>query len=213
MAKIKIIGVPMDLGASRRGVDMGPSAMRIARVGPLLEGLGHQVVDAGNIEVRIAEAQHYGATEHKFLTEIAEACWRLSAETHRAMQEGATPVVLGGDHSIALGTVAGLSRYYRQRGEKMGIIWLDAHGDINTPATSPSGNIHGMPLAHILGHGASELLRIGGEETMIDVSNAVLVGVRDLDPGERETIKRLGLRTFTMRDIDEKGLRVVMREA
>jgi arginase len=213
MAKIKIIGVPMDLGASRRGVDMGPSAMRIARIGPLLEALGHTVVDGGNIEVRIAESMHYGETTHKFLKEIAEACWKLAAETERALQEGTTPLVLGGDHSIAIGTVGGLSRFHRTRGHKMGIIWLDAHGDINTPETSPSGNIHGMPLAHITGLGHPELLRIGGDGVMVDPGRAVLVGVRDLDPGERETIRRHGVRTFTMRDIDEMGLRAVMEEA
>jgi len=213
MSRVKIIGVPMDLGASRRGVDMGPSAMRIARIGPLLEGLGHSVIDAGNVEVRIAESQHYGENERKFLAEIAEACWRLSAETHRAMQEGAIPLVLGGDHSIAIGTVAGIARHFRQRGEALGLIWLDAHGDINTPETSPSGNIHGMPLAHIIGFGTPELLRIGGGGTMVDASRAALVGVRDLDPGERDLIRKSGIRAFTMREIDERGLRAVMQEA
>jgi arginase len=213
MAKIKIIGVPMDLGASRRGVDMGPSAMRIARVGPLLEGLGHAVLDAGNIEVKIAEAQHYGETEHKFLAEIVGVCRKLADETERAMGEGTTPLVLGGDHSIAIGTVAGVARHFRRRGEKIGIIWLDAHGDINTPETSLSGNIHGMPLAHITGLGTPDLLRIGGDAPMVDPARSVLVGVRDLDPGEREHIRKLGVRTFTMRDIDEMGLRAVMQEA
>src|SRR5437867_854177 len=121
MARVKIIGVPMDLGASRRGVDMGPSAMRIARIGPLLEGLGHGVVDAGNIEVRIAEAQHYGATQEKFASQIADACRRLSAEAYSAMREGTVPLVLGGDHSIAIGTVAGVSRYFREEGQRIGI--------------------------------------------------------------------------------------------
>jgi arginase len=213
MSRIKVIGVPMDLGASRRGVDMGPSALRIARIGPLLEGLGHQVVDSGNIEVRIAEAQHYGATEQKFLNEIVEACWKLAAETERALEEGMTPLVLGGDHSIAIGTIAGVSRFHRLRGARIGLIWLDAHGDINTPETSISGNIHGMPLAHVLGLGAPDLRRIGGEGVMVEASKAVLVGVRDLDPGERENIRRAGIRAFTMRDVDEMGMRAVMREA
>ncbi|HVY61778.1 MAG TPA: arginase [Planctomycetota bacterium] len=214
MSKIKIIGVPMDLGASRRGVDMGPSAMRIARIGPLLKGLGHEVADAGNIEVKIAESLHYGETEHKFLAEIAGVCRKLADEAERAAAEGTTPLGLGGDHSIAIGTVAGISRHYRSRGQKVGIIWLDAHGDINTPETSLSGNIHGMPLAHIVGIGNPELRRIGGTEgPMIDPSRAVLVGVRDLDPGERENIRKLGVRTFTMREIDEVGLRAVMQEA
>jgi len=213
MARIKIIGCPMDLGASRRGVDMGPSALRIARLGPQLEALGHIVQDGGNIEVRIAEAQHYGATEQKFLNEIVEACWKLAAATERALEEGQTPLILGGDHSIAIGSVAGISRFFRRKGEKLGLIWLDAHGDINTPETSLSGNIHGMPLATILGMGSPELRRIGGDGVMIEPSKSVLVGVRDLDPGERENIKRLGIKTFTMRDVDEHGLRAVMREA
>jgi arginase len=213
MARVKIIGVPMDLGASRRGVDMGPSALRISRIGDRVRDLGHEVQDGGNVGVHIAESQHYGESERKYLPEIAEACWRLSAEVYRACQEGWTPLVLGGDHSIAIGSVAGLTRYHRERGERVGVIWLDAHGDINTPETSPSGNIHGMPLAHILGLGAPELLRIGGDQPMIDPSRAVLVGVRDLDPGEREIIRRTGIRVFTMRDIDERRLRSVMEEA
>lgn len=213
MARIKIIGVPMDLGASRRGVDMGPSAVRIARLGQRLKELGHEVHDGGNVAVTIAESQHYGESERKYLPEIAEACWRLSAETYRALQERWIPLVLGGDHSIAIGSVAGVSRFYRERGEKIGIIWLDAHGDINTPETSPSGNIHGMPLAHILGLGAPELLRIGGDAPMVDPERAVLVGVRDLDPGEREIIHKIGIKVFTMRDIDERRLRSVMEEA
>jgi arginase len=212
MARVKVIGLPMDLGASRRGVDMGPSALRISQIGHRLEALGHEVVDAGNVEVRIAESA-LGKQQHKFLAEIADACWRLSAETYRAKQEGRVPLVLGGDHSIAIGTVAGVSRYYRERGESLGLIWLDAHGDINTPETSPSGNIHGMPLAHILGIGIPELLRIGGEPPMVDPKHAALIGVRDLDPGERDHIRKLGIRTFTMRDIDERRLRAVMEEA
>jgi arginase len=213
MARVKIIGVPMDLGASRRGVDMGPSAIRIAKIGPRIAALGHEVQDGGNVAVHIAESVHYGESERKYLPEIAEACRRLAAETYRARQEGFIPLVLGGDHSIAIGSVAGVSRHCRERGERLGLIWLDAHGDINTPETSLSGNIHGMPLAHILGLGAPELLEIGGERPMVDPSRAALVGVRDLDPGEREIIRRTGIKTFTMRDIDERRLRSVMEEA
>jgi arginase len=213
MARVKIIGVPMDLGASRRGVDMGPSALRISQIGRRIADLGHEVKDGGNVAVHIAESQHYGPSESKYLPEIAEACWKLSAETFRALQEGFTPLVLGGDHSIAIGSVAGVSRYYRERGERIGLVWLDAHGDINTPETSPSGNIHGMPLAHILGLGVEDLVRIGGERPMVDPSRAVLVGVRDLDPGERDTIRRVGIKVFTMRDLDERPLRAIMEEA
>ncbi len=213
MARVKIIGVPMDLGASRRGVDMGPSALRIARIGPRLADLRHEVVDGGNVAVHIAESQHYGRTERRYLPEIADACWRLSAEVYRALQEGWVPLILGGDHSIAIGSVAGVSRFYRERGERIGLIWLDAHGDINTPETSPSGNIHGMPLAHVVGLGAPELLRIGGEPPMVEPACVALVGVRDLDPGERDIIRATGVRVFTMRDIDERRLRAVMEDA
>jgi arginase len=213
MSRLKIIGCPMDLGASRRGVDMGPSAVRIAQLGPRLKDLGHEVEDGGNVAVHIAESRHYGPTDSKYLPEIAEACWKLSHETYRALQEGFVPLVLGGDHSIAIGSVAGVSRFHRERGKRVGIIWLDAHGDINTPETSISGNIHGMPLAHILGLGAPDLLRIGGDPPMVDASRAVLVGVRDLDPGERATIQKTGIRVFTMRDLDERPLRAIMEEA
>lgn len=213
MARVKIIGVPMDLGASRRGVDMGPSAMRISQIGRRLAELGHEVEDGGNVDVHIAESKHYGQVESKYLPEIAEACARLAAETYRAVREGYVPLVLGGDHSIAIGSVAGVSRHFREQRKRVGLIWLDAHGDINTPETSPSGNIHGMPLAHILGLGAPDLLRIGGEPPMVEPRSAVLVGVRDLDPGEREIIRRTGIKTFTMRDIDERRLRAVMEDA
>ena len=213
MANIKIIGVPMDLGASRRGVDMGPSAMRIARVGPRLKELGHTVTDFGNIEVRIAESLHYGETQSKFLPEILATCKSLAEVTYNCLKEGSLPLVLGGDHSIAMGTVAGVSRFYREQSKSIGLIWLDAHGDINTPTTSPSGNIHGMPFAHILGLGSKELLAVSAHTPMVNVSQAVLVGIRDLDQGERETIRSLGVKAFTMRDIDEMGLRKVMEEA
>jgi arginase len=214
MAKIKIIGVPMDLGASRRGVDMGPSAMRIARIGPRLKELGHEVQDYGNVPVRVAESIRYGDASKKFQDEIAEVCTILADATYTALKEGNMPLVLGGDHSIAIGTIAGVSRYYHEKGQKIGLIWMDAHGDINTPDTSVSGNIHGMPFATVLGHGAGNLLKIGGHSTpMVDQSKAVLVGILDLDPGEREMIRKLGIKAFTMRDIDEMGLRKVMDEA
>ena len=204
----------MDLGASRRGVDMGPSALRIARVGPRLRELGHTVEDAGNIAVKIAESVHYGDVQSKFLPEITETCRLLSEVTYKACQDKKMPLVLGGDHSIAIGTVAGISRFHRETsGGKIGLIWIDAHGDINTPETSVSGNIHGMPFATALGRGAPELLKIGEVIPMVDPSRAVLVGIRDLDQAERDMIRTLGVRAYTMRDIDEMGLRRVMEEA
>src|SRR5262249_39723296 len=151
--KIRIIGVPMDLGQNRRGVDMGPSALRVADLQGRLRNLGHTVEDAGNIAVKQAEEQHHGSEHAKYLTEIAETCRNLAAITERTLQEGFLPLVLGGDHSIAVGSISGVSHFFRQRGKKVGYLWLDAHGDMNTPETSPSGNVHGMPLAAILGQG------------------------------------------------------------
>lgn len=213
MAKIKIIGVPMDLGAGRRGVDMGPSAMRIARVGPRLQELGHEVSDYGNVAVKQAETLSGADEKARFINEISDCCKQLSDVTYAALKEGAIPLVLGGDHSIAAGTVAGISKFYREQKKKIGIIWFDAHADINTPETSLSGNVHGMPVAHILGRGDKKLLGIVDFGPMVDASRVVIVGLRDVDPAERIAIKELGVRAFTMRDIDEMGLRRVMEEA
>ncbi len=218
MKKIKVIGVPMDLGASRRGVDMGPSAVRIAALGTKLRALGHEVVDFGNIDSHVPESIHYSEEKdndktRKYLAEIVGACTKLSKATHAALSEGWMPLVLGGDHSISIGSVAGISKFYREKSKKIGLIWLDAHADINTPETSISGNIHGMPFAHILGYGAKELLNVSSFTPMVEVKNAVLIGIRDLDEAEKQTIKKLGVKAFTMRDIDEMGLRRVMEEA
>src|SRR6185295_12275258 len=155
--KIRIIGVPMDLGQSRRGVDMGPSALRVAGLQARLKQLGHQVEDIGNIAVKQAEEQHFGEKRAKYLTEIAETCTTLAEITEKTLEEGFLPVVLGGDHSLAIGSLAGVSRFYRKQGKNSGCLWLDAHGDMNTPDTSPSGNVHGMPLATLTGDGAPEL--------------------------------------------------------
>ena len=213
MAKIKIIGVPMDLGAGRRGVDMGPSAMRIARVGPRLQELGHEVVDYGNVSVRQPETINGGDEKARFINEISDCLKQLSDVTYSALKEGFSPLVLGGDHSIAAGSVAGIAKFHREKNQKIGIIWFDAHGDINTPETSLSGNVHGMPVAHILGRGHKKLLSIVDFSPMVDPTRLVLIGLRDLDPAERVAIKELGVRAFTMRDIDEMGLRRVMEEA
>jgi arginase len=215
MAKIRIMGVPMDLGASRRGVDMGPSALRIARLGQRLEDLGHKVEDAGNISVRVAESLGRNASERnaKFLPEIAATCEALSQNVHRALKDGFVPIVLGGDHSIAVGTVSGVSNFFHEHQQKIGLIWLDAHADINTPETTLSGNVHGMPVAHVLGRGSPELLKLGKKTPMVDPKNLVLIGIRDLDPAEQKAVKETGIKAFTMRDIDEMGLRKVMDEA
>jgi arginase len=212
--KIRVIGVPLDMGASRRGVDMGPSAMRVAGLEARLEALGHQVTDGGNIRVEIAETQAFGSHNARYLKQIAETCTRTAEAVVETLSEGQTPFVLGGDHSLAAGSVSGVAEYYRRQGQKIGVIWIDAHSDINTPDTSPSGNVHGMPLASLLGLGPELLTSIFGYSPKIAPENAVLVGIRDVDAQERANIQRAGLKTvFTMRDIDERGMRAVMEEA
>jgi arginase len=211
--KIRIIGVPMDLGASRRGVDMGPSALRVAGLQARIKQLGHHVEDMGNIAVKQAEEQHYGEKRAKYLTEISETCKELAGTVQKALEEGLLPVVLGGDHSIAVGTISGVSAHYRKQEKSIGYIWLDAHGDMNTPESSPSGNIHGMPLASLMGYGAPELVELLGFKPKVQPQNVVLVGIRDLDAQEKRLVKKSGVHVFTMRDIDERGMREVMSDA
>lgn len=212
--QIRIIGVPLDLGQSRRGVDMGPSAVRVAGLETRLERLGHQVNDAGNVSVAIAETKPSGEHNARYLTEITETCTKTAQLVVKTLEEGFTPVVLGGDHSIAVGTVSGVSEFYRQRKQKIGLIWIDAHSDINTPETSPSGNVHGMPLAAIVGLGPEPLSTIFGFSPKVAPENTVLVGIRDVDPTEKENIHKAGIAAvYTMRDIDERGMRAVIEEA
>jgi arginase len=211
--KIRIIGVPMDLGQSRRGVDMGPSALRVAGLQARLKQLGHHVEDIGNVAVKQPEEQHYGEKHAKYLNEIAETCRGLAEMTERTIAEDLVPLVLGGDHSIAIGSFSGVSHFFRKQSKKVGYLWLDAHGDMNTPESSPSGNVHGMPLASLIGYGAPELVELLGYKPKVETRNVALVGVRDLDPKERRLVKDSGVHAFTMRDIDERGLREVMSEA
>jgi len=216
--RIRVLGVPLDLGASRRGVDMGPSAMRVAGLEARLEALGHHVTDGGNIRVEIAETQSSGNAKARFLPEIADTCIRTAEAVVQALEDGMTPLVLGGDHSLAAGSVSGVAEFYRRQNQKIGVIWIDAHSDINTPETSPSGNIHGMPLAALLGldpdSGLAPLSGIFGYSPKISPENTVIVGVRDIDTAERENIRRAGVaEVYTMRDIDERGMRTVMEEA
>jgi len=211
--KIRIIGVPMDLGASRRGVDMGPSALRVAGLQSRLKQLGRHVEDIGNVPVRQPEEQHYGEKNAKYLEEIAETCKGLADMVKKTLDEELVPLVLGGDHSIAVGTAAGVAAHYNKKSKRIGLIWLDAHGDMNTPESSPSGNVHGMPLASIMGHGPSELTELAGHKPMIDPRSVVLVGIRELDSKEKRLVKESGVHIFTMRDIDERGMRDVMSEA
>jgi arginase len=211
--KIRIIGVPMDLGASRRGVDMGPSALRVAGLHVRLKQLPRQVEDIGNIVVKQPEEQPYGVKNAKYLEEISDTCKGLAEIVRKTMDEDLLPLVLGGDHSIAVGTTAGAAAHYYKEAKRIGLIWLDAHGDMNTPESSPSGNVHGMPLASIMGYGPSELTELGGVKPMIEPRSVALVGVRDLDAKERRLVKDSGVHVFTMRDIDERGMREVMSEA
>jgi arginase len=210
---ISVIGVPLDLGAGRRGVDMGPSAFRQALLHETLRELGYDVQDAGDVPVSIQETQDPGDPRRKYLREIRDTCQRLRDRVVEILGGGRMPVVLGGDHSIAMGTIAGVSAFLRQRQQKLGLIWFDAHGDMNTPETSPSGNIHGMPLAAALGIGEPTLVNLAGAAPMVEGARAAVVGLRDVDPAERETIKQSGIGAFTMRDIDERGMRAVMEEA
>jgi arginase len=211
--KIRIIGVPMDLGQSRRGVDMGPSALRVAGLLARLKQLGHQVDDIGNVSVKQPEEQHFGEKHAKYLREIAETCRGLAEITEHSLEEGFFPLVLGGDHSLAAGSGSGIASFFRKKEKRVGYIWLDAHGDINTPDGSPSGNVHGMPLAALIGHGPPDLVDLCGFRPKIEPRNVVLVGVRELDAKERRLIKDSGVHVFTMRDVDERGMREVMADA
>jgi arginase len=212
--KIRIIGVPLDLGQSRRGVDMGPSAVRVAGLEAKLESLGHIVTDAGNIPVAVAETKNAGEPSARYLKEITETCTKEAEAVVQSLSEGMTPVVLGGDHSVAAGTASGVAEFYHRRGEKIGLIWFDAHSDINTPETSPSGNVHGMPLAALVGLGPELLANIFDFSPKIASENTVIIGVRDIDLTEKENIKRAGItEVYTMRDIDERGMRNVMEDA
>ncbi|PYX92957.1 MAG: arginase [Acidobacteria bacterium] len=211
--KIRVIGVPLDLGQSRRGVDMGPSAVRVAGLEARLEALGHVVEDAGNIAVAIAEQKKEGDPHAKYLKEITATCTKHAELVLKTLEAGKVPIVLGGDHSVAAGTVAGVAEFHRRQNQKIGLLWIDAHSDINTPDSSPSGNVHGMPLAAIMGLGPPELSNIFNFSPKVNPENCVLVGVRDIDAIEKENIRRAGVEVFTMRDIDERGMRAVIEEA
>jgi arginase len=213
MKKVTIVGVLMDLGADRRGVDMGPSAVRVAALNERLAELGYEVIDVGNISVRNPEMMSIADARAKYLHEIAVACQSLADEVEHTLNLGAKPIVLGGDHSIAIGSVAGLSSFYRRQGQRVGVIWFDAHGDMNTPETSPSGNIHGMPFAAILGQGATELTHISGFAPKVYAEDCVLIGARSIDRDEAVALKNSGIRVITMRELDERGMSAVMDEA
>ncbi len=210
--KIQLLGVPLDLGQSRRGVDMGPSAVRVAGLEARLESLGHIVEDGGNVSVAMAELKQAGDPSAKYLKEITATCTKSAELVVKALEAGKIPLVVGGDHSVAAGTVSGVAEFYRRDSQSIGLLWIDAHSDINTPGTSPSGNVHGMPLAALMGLGPSELGNIFNFSPKVKPENCVLFGVRDIDAAERANILRAGIHVFTMRDIDERGIRSIMEE-
>jgi arginase len=212
-SNIAVIGAPLDLGAGRRGVDMGPSAIRVANLDGRLADLGYEVEDLGNVDVPQAESVPKSDRNARFLPQITQTCKRLASMVERAAGDGKTPLVLGGDHSVAVGSVSGISRHFRKQRRQVGLIWIDAHADMNTPATSPSGNVHGMPLACIIGLGPRELTHLYNYAPKIDPKNVALVGIRDVDQLEKPHVKQSGVHAFTMREIDERSLRVILREA
>jgi arginase len=210
---VHVLGVPMDLGSGRRGVDMGPSAIRIAGVDQRLTELGHKVVDEGDVVIKNMEELRVGDERARYLTEIVRASGVIARKVERIMAVGHFPLVLGGDHSIAVGTVSGIASFAREQSKRTGVLWIDAHGDINTPESSPSGNIHGMPLAAVLGYGPSELTSIGGWAPKVIPANVALVGIRSLDAGEKRRVKETGIQVHTMSDIDRHGVHQVMKKA
>ena len=210
---IRLLGVPMDLGAGRRGVDMGPSAIRIAGVTQQLRRLGYEVEDDGDVGVPTPESRDPGPSSARYLDPIYHVCNRLRLRVRRTLEDGRVPLVMGGDHSIAIGTVAGVAEHFRNQQQKIGLIWVDAHADMNTPEISPSGNVHGMPLATLLGIGHEKLVAIGGFSPKVDKENVCLIGIRDLDEHERDVVRRSGIHAYTMRDVDERGMRAIMQES
>lgn len=211
--EVAFLGVPMDLGGGLRGVDMGPSALRIAGLEDAVRRLGLRFVDLGNVPVSRPESRQPRDDRARFLTEIEHCCARLRRRVERALDDERFPLVVGGDHSIACGTIAALSSWYHRHGEDIGLVWVDAHADMNTPETTESGNIHGMPLSVALGFGSRELVELGDRVPMVRADRAVLVGIHSVDEGEKELIRRSGITVFTMREIDILGAHEVMRRA
>lgn len=213
MVTAHLIGVPLDLGGNRRGVDMGPSAIRIAGLAEQLAALGVSVTDKGDVPAPLPETKGPGDPTKRYVREIAKVCQRLYQASAATLQQGALPIVLGGDHSLGAGSVAATAAWLRARGEAAGVIWVDAHADINSPGTSPSGNVHGMPLAALLGHEPRELAQMAGPGPAIRPEHTVLVGIRNLDDREKDIVKASGVHAFTMKDIDRLGIAEVMDRA
>jgi arginase len=210
---VHLIGVPLDLGGNRRGVDMGPSAFRIAGLGERLAALGIHVVDEGDLATPIPEVKSSGDPRKKYIRDIARVCEKLYKASLAALEKGGLPLVLGGDHSLASGSVAATADSVRSSGKPLGLIWVDAHGDMNTPASSTSGNVHGMPLASLLGPEPSELSRIGGFSPKVLPEHTVLIGIRNLDEREKEIVRSSRAHVFTMKDIDRAGIASIVERA
>ena len=213
MRPVHLIGVSLDLGGNRRGVDMGPSAFRIAGIGERLAALGVTVVDDGDVVAPIPEIKAEGDPKKKYIREISRVCEKLYKTSLAALEKGGLPIVLGGDHSLAAGSVAASADFLRREQQKIGLIWVDAHGDMNTPASSGSGNVHGMPLAALLGPEPSELSRIGGFSPKVLPEHTVLIGIRNLDEREKEIVRASKVHVFTMKDIDRSGIASVVEQA
>lgn len=210
---IEIYGAPMDLGVNLRGVDMGPTALRIAGIEQAITRLGFVLTDNDDVKISSRVSLPEDDTNAKYLGAIAEVCGRLHDLARRAKEKGAIPLFLGGDHSIAMGTVAGVASYYRTRKERIGLIWFDAHTDMNVPESSPSGNVHGMPLASILGIGPEELTSIGGWKGKVRPENVFVIGARDVDEAEKAIVLQSGITVFSMKEVDALGMRECTRRA
>ena len=213
MLPIHIIGVSLDLGGNRRGVDMGPSAFRIAGLAERLSALGAAVVDHGDVVAPIPETKSSGDPRKKYIREITRVCEKLYRTSLGVLEKGGLPLVLGGDHSLAAGSVAATADFVRRENKPLGLIWVDAHGDMNTPASSDSGNVHGMPLASLLGPEPAELSRIGGFSPKVMPEHTVLIGIRNLDEREKEIVRASNVHFFTMKDIDRNGIAAVVEQA
>lgn len=210
---VGILGVPLGYGASMAGVDMGPAALRVARLNQRISRLGYSVDDRGDLHLERPRTYPEEGEKLKYVREISNACEQLAVEVEAILNAGELPLVLGGDHSIAIGSFAGAASYFKKQQQTLGLIWFDAHADMNTPESTPSGNIHGMPLSALLGYGTPELVNVAGFAPKVDPQLVAHVGARDIDEGERELIRQLGVRFFTMREIDERGMRACMDDA
>lgn len=210
---VEIIGIPVDLGANIRGANMGPAALRIADLHKKITDLGYPIVDQGDIFVPVRETVDAAEQKNHYRKTIATLSEQIRQRVYESLGRGHIPISIGGDHTVAIGSIAGVSQFYREKGKKIGLIWIDAHADLNTEETSPSGNIHGMPLALTIGKGYDDLLSIGGAAQRVNPKNIALIGIRSLDGLEKITCKNSNINYYTMRDIDEQGLPAIMKKA